>query len=44
MMNSPAITRRRPPMLDVLYLTLQLAKVAALVLAAYAFTYTLMLF
>lgn len=28
---------------DTLYLTLQLAKVAALVLAAYAFTYTMML-
>lgn len=29
---------------DCLYLTLQLAKVAALVLAAYAFAYALMLF
>lgn len=28
---------------DTLYLALQLAKVAALVLAGYAFTYTLML-
>ena len=30
-------------MLDALYLAIQLAKVAALVLAAYAFTYALML-
>ena len=30
-------------MLDALYLAAQLAKVAALVLAAYALTYTLML-
>ena len=28
---------------DTLYLAIQLAKVAAIVLAAYAFTYTLML-
>ena len=42
MMNSPAIMRRKVPMLDALYLTLQLAKVAALVLAAYAFTYLML--
>jgi hypothetical protein len=36
------MSRRRRMLNDTLYLTLQLAKVAALVLAGYAFTYAML--
>ena len=42
MMSSLATMRRRMPMLDALYLAAQLAKVGALVLAAYAFAYVML--